>query len=274
VGFYESIATDPQALLRDVFAFLGVTPDVSWGRFRAAERILPGPAGELTPALEGCLRRLLRGRTRELASFLREGLGLTVPPEWETTLGPREAAGGATDPSPAFAGEFDDRYLGRVLEQEETFPAAPRLVHEDYRGYSLVFYRRRLYALARHLGRVCLDEVGEADLRAHWERGDCLIAPSETELKERVDRQVFDRMGEQLRAAEGLWAELREARASAARLEGTLGRVQQDLQRAEGALRAAEADLARLPPGYLAAARWLGKVGRRLRSYLGPCGSA
>ena len=47
VGFYESIASRPQALLRDLFAYLGVNPDVDLSAFPVSQRVLPGLPGDL-----------------------------------------------------------------------------------------------------------------------------------------------------------------------------------------------------------------------------------
>src|SRR5262249_29659031 len=55
VDYYERIATAPEALLREVFAFLGVKADVALGGFPVHERILVGPAGRLRPELEADL---------------------------------------------------------------------------------------------------------------------------------------------------------------------------------------------------------------------------
>ena len=86
VGFYESIAARPESLLRALFAFLGVNPDVDLSGFHVSERVLPGPSRELPAALQRFLHSLLHDRTRELASFLRERFHLEPPPEWGTTL--------------------------------------------------------------------------------------------------------------------------------------------------------------------------------------------
>ena len=61
---------------------------------RRSSRGLPG---ELSPSLRRCLQQLHGDRTRELASFLREQFGLSLPSEWEANLSsagdvPEEAA--------------------------------------------------------------------------------------------------------------------------------------------------------------------------------------
>src|ERR1043166_1556420 len=87
VGFFEDIVQRPVALLREVFSFLGVDPDVDVSRYPVEERILPGPDGELSSQLEGALRHLLGGRTDDLVTFLHDTFSLTPPPAWQRTLG-------------------------------------------------------------------------------------------------------------------------------------------------------------------------------------------
>ena len=146
VGFYESIARDPTALLRDVFTFLNVRADVDLTGFPVAERILPGPAKELPPALGSYLNGLLRGRTAELEAFLRERFQLEPPPEWRTT--PFPSGDSLPADLPAFRREWDDDYLSGVLDQEQAFRSARRVIEENHLGYRIVMHRGRLFALA------------------------------------------------------------------------------------------------------------------------------
>jgi hypothetical protein len=258
VGFYEAIAHAPRALLREVFAFLGVSPDVDLAAFPVEEKVLPGLPGELPPALRATLRRLLAGRTRELASFLGARLGLRPPPEWQASLGPAGDGPAAAGPGPApevFARERDDRYLAGVLEQEEAFPSAPLLVREGYRGYDIVYYRGRLYALDRALGRVAVNEASEDELRRLQGQGGCFIAPSLAEVQELVDAHVFAQAQAGLRAA---GADLRAAREQVAYLARRLNRLESRVQDAE-------AGLAPLPPARVLVTRLLRGAWRRVR---------
>ncbi len=214
VGFYEDIAIRPKALLREVLAFLGVTAAVEFSRFRLTERILPGLDGDPSPALRQVLLQLLGDRTRQLAAFLRERLGLDVPAQWQTHLvQPFPVNQTSADRAAAvFGREFDDRTLADLLAQEETFRPTPRQVVAGYRGYNLVFFRGQLYALADALGRVALDEIGEAELTSLREQRHCFVAPSLAELKEQVDQYVFDRLQHQEQAVRALQQDLGTAR--------------------------------------------------------------
>jgi len=233
VGFYESIARDPAALLRDIFAFLGVNPDVDLSPFPLTERILPGPPGELPPSLGRFLHRLLHDRAVELAAFLEEHFGLKPPPEWRAVLEPAASApsnGPLSDPL-LFRGELNDADLSRVLGQEATFPLAHRLLVEDHHGYRIVFHRGRLFALSRDTAHVNLWEAGEAALNRLREEGACFTASTLAELRERVARHVLDGAAARLRSLE---ADLRDAREQTAILAARLDETARALAKLEG----------------------------------------
>jgi hypothetical protein len=229
VGFYESIARDPTALLRDVFAFLNVRRDVDLTAFPITDRILPGPAKELSPGLGRFLHRLLHGRTVELEGFLKERFHLETPPEWRTARAP---AGDLVSPAlPAFCRDLDDDYLSGVLDQEHTFRSGCRSIEEDYLGYRIVFYRGRLYAFARFSCRLDPEEVGEVELKRLQNEGECFIASTMAEIKERLTRRV----NEQSRARQkSLEANLLTTYERLSQLEGKLGETVNALRRLEG----------------------------------------
>ncbi len=249
VGYYESIARQPETLLRDLFRFLGVDPVVDLSSFPVAEKILTGLTGELTSPLEQSLHQLLHSRTRQLASFLREHFNLEPPPEWGRILEPRGKKG---DNAPAlnshavFRREFEDGYLSRVLELEETFPATPRPVLDGYRGYNIVFHRRRLLAVEQGLDLAHLEQWGAAELQRYQDSGSLFIAPSLAELKARVNQHVFDRDQATLRTIASLSTDLREAQERIASIEHALQ------QR----------------PWYVSAVRFVRNVWRRFRAAL------
>ncbi|MBI1913837.1 MAG: sulfotransferase domain-containing protein [Planctomycetes bacterium] len=249
VGFYESIARQPELLLRDLFRFLGVNPEVDLSSFPVREKILTGLPGKLTPSLERSLHQLLHNRTLQLASFLREHFNLEAPPEWRGTL---ESSGEKEDHAPvsvspeAFRREFDDGYLARVLEQEERFPAAPRPVLAEYRGYNIVFHRRRLVAVEHSLDPACLDSWGPAEVQRHQDRGSLFFGLSLAEVKDRVNRHVFERFQAVLRTTEALSANLHQAHERIASIEHAL----------------------RQRPWYISALRFIRNTWRRFRAAL------
>jgi hypothetical protein len=212
LDFYESIARDPQTLLRRIFAFLGVSQEVDFSAFRTTERILEGPRLEISTALKTPLGLLLQERTRQLVAFLEDSFGIQPPEEWAQTsealrVGDQEAQS-AGDPfrefAEAFRREFDDDYLARVLAMEE-HSLAPRLVRCGYRGYNVVLHRGQFYALAAALGPVYLDRMSDVDLLASQRRRGWLTAGSLTEALECVDQQVTNTLWTQVQKRGKRW---------------------------------------------------------------------
>ena len=157
VGFYESIAGDPKALLRDVFAFLNVGADVELTGFPVAERIQPGPAKEL-PLRWLLPNHLLRDRTAELEAFLGHAFSWSRRRSGETT--PFHSGDSLPADLPAFRREWDDDYLSAVLDQEQAFRSASPVVEENHLGYRIVLCRGRLFAMAPSCSHRHPAEVG------------------------------------------------------------------------------------------------------------------
>jgi hypothetical protein len=222
VGFYESIAKSPECLLRDLFAFLGVDAGVDFSTFRLRERVLPGRVAALSAPLQAFLQRLLHDRSCALAAFLHDQLALEVPPEWHASLAAPGGLPAGAGPVTVFNRELDDRYLTQALAHEDSFPSGPRLVLDGHRGYDVLFFRGRFYALDRALGAVHLQEVTETQLRDYQHGGRCFIAGSAAEVKERVEQHVFARTEAKLLALESLQTGLRDAGARIAHLEQVL----------------------------------------------------
>ena len=221
VGFYESIGTRPAALLREVFKFLGVDPDLDLSGFPVQERILVGPAGDLTPTLAATLRGLLRDRTVELSAFLREHLGLCPPPEWNQTLNSSDTVLPAPVPG-AFLREMDDRFLAEVAALEDMFPTAHRPIRGEFRGYDMVCYRGILYAFSRTLGPISLADLDPSTLSRLQVEGTCVTAQTIPELKEKISTHLLVQASTRVRAVEN---ELRESREETARLAAELAGV-------------------------------------------------
>jgi hypothetical protein len=196
VGFYESIAREPAALLRRVFAFLGADPLIDLSSFPLTERILAGSGEPLTAPRARFLHRVWHHRTLELASFLQAHFGLRPPPEWQAILSPApDHERGEDGPVPgdveAFRREFDDPYLASVAAQEASFPGARLLVEWDYRGYRIEFNRGEFVALAGPLGPV-FPSLGPGERARLGGQGLCFVAPTLAEVKELVARYLSD----------------------------------------------------------------------------------
>lgn len=221
VGFYESIATRPAELLRDVFRFLGVDPNIDVSAFPLADRVLAGPPDELPEHLASDLRGLLRPRTAELVELLRDRFGLTVPGEWRNTLdGAAPAVEGPHLPA-------TDEALEATVRLEESFASAYRVVLAEYRRCAVVFYRGDLYAVPAARGPATPEAMSELT-RDGTTRADCLTAPTLAELKERIADAQLAATDARLSAAEAqlraLSVETERLRADVARLAAAAAR--------------------------------------------------
>jgi hypothetical protein len=217
VDFYESVAHDPDRLLRNVFAFLGVAPDVDLATYPRGEKIFCGLPGELSPSLRRCLQQLHGGRTRELATFLREQFGLSLPPEWEAALAPaaddsdaEERAASVVGPPLVFPPEFENPDLAAILQRGESLAPMPVTVLDVYRGHKIAFHRGQFVALGPGCTLAWLRKLGQAELEQYRGQGIACAASSLAEAKDGVDQLVLAGIDAQLQA---LRAELQTARA-------------------------------------------------------------
>ena len=268
VGFYESIAAEPAELLRRVFGFLGVDATLPLDSFPLHERILPGLDRPLLPALHADLHALLHERTRELAAFVKKQFDIDPPPEWETVLSPM-ASRAVAPPS------FDGEALRDVCTQEEDFPGAHRRLIEDYRGYEVVYYRRRLLAVDRAVAPPSLDDAPA--LERHHHEGHCFTAGSVPEVRAAVDQHLFALEVARLRAVEErLTRATSEVEASLARIQsefavceeadrGRIAALERSLYEAGLSVQHLEAQVIRLRPWYRVAARIVRDGWRRVR---------
>ncbi len=233
VGFFESIVSDPATLLRQLFGFLGVDPEVNLSSFPLFERILPGTGEKLTPSRARFLHRLWHDRTVELAALLDTHFDLKHPAEWQAILTPDHDHGSDAErplPGPvSFHHECADRYLSSVVDQEQTFPSAYRPVLGNYFGYQLFFYRGELFALALSLGGSA-PPANPTERQRLQDQGDCFSASSVAELKDRVAQHSFEQTQGKIQTLE---TELRDARSRIAVLEETVAECRAALRRME-----------------------------------------
>jgi len=219
VEFFESIVERPARLLREIFSFLKVEPDISLSHFPLAERILPGPEGELPPRLEDHLRSLHGSRSEELVRFLRGTLSLAPPLAWQRTLATRVAS----SESPW---DFNEADLVRISAKEEAFPTSYRQLHLNYRGFDLLFYRGRLLAVPISLGPI--QELDSPALERHLEAKTVITASTLDELKECVTSRLLEKNTEKMSDLE--W-ELRMARQESARIRIDLQTLVEEVRR-------------------------------------------
>ena len=209
VDLYERLATEPQALLLRILAFLGVrTEQIDWSAFRIRERILPSIEKGLPPVFKGELHRLWHERTCQLRTFLQEEFGLSISEAWDNTLG---AEGGVADVGPAlpdevnwsgavFARAFDDEYLADLIETE-VHSSDPQLLLEGYHDHNLVLHRGRFLAIAQSLGELKVERLHAAVARGCDGPG-IFLGDSLAHVKERVAEHVVRQLEQKERSAQ------------------------------------------------------------------------
>lgn len=73
--------------------------------------------------------------------------------------------------------EFDEQYM-RVLLDTVVSSNTPRLIEEGYKGFSILRWKGRFYALAQSLGPVDLAQMERCTLNEYQESGRCVIGNS------------------------------------------------------------------------------------------------
>ena len=262
VGFYESIASEPAELLRRLFDFVGVDSTLDLAAFPLHERILPGLDKPLPDALRAHLHELLHDRSRELVAFTKGHFDLDPPAEWDAVLVPPVSPALSLSATP-----FDGESFLRVCAHEEDFPGAHRRLIVDYRGYEIVYYRRRLLAMDRSIAPPSLDD--EAALERHLLQEHCFVAGTMPELQGVIDRHLFAREVALRQASEE-----RLARATAeleARQEADRRRIaalEVSLYEAGLSVQHLEAQVIRLRPWHRVLGRLVRDAWRRVRARL------
>ncbi|HXD86187.1 MAG TPA: sulfotransferase domain-containing protein [Urbifossiella sp.] len=234
IGFYESIAEQPEALLRDIFRFLGADAGVDLAGFPLKERILAGPEGELTPGLEAALKELLGARTIELVDYLRKQHGLTPPTAWDGMTsggtGIPACAGGKGTGKNARGIEAETD-IERITAMEATFRTAYRQVQLNYRGHDIVFYRGRLLAIPHTLAVEHPKTIDGLILEQYIADGAIPVGATLSQLKEWVTNRVLDQTEHCRGAAEHeMRLELKAARELVSRLQDELTALTEEVR--------------------------------------------
>ena len=192
VGFFDDIALQPQKLLAEVFSFLGISP-IDVKKPVLQERVNEGLHIPLSDSLLQSLRQVYGGRTRQLANYLRDEFGVSLPDAWSNTLA------GEASASPELAGpmqvaaehEFDNEFLARVVAYERPTDQ-PMSFADHFLGYNLFLFRDRVYALAGHLREGFLPSATAAEHAMAEHSGYCLNGGTVMEVKERIASRLVE----------------------------------------------------------------------------------
>jgi hypothetical protein len=172
VEFFDSIAADPEALLRRILAFLGLSADVDFSRYPLFKKIQEGPPLPLPETLRTLLQETHAEPTRKLAGYLRDTLRLTCPDAWRVT--PE-----SPDDSPCA-----DEALAVLLDANP--PPWGVLLEEGFAGFNILFHHGRFVGLSQHIGPVDLNALSPEDVRRMEQCDEIVTATTLAELRKRL----------------------------------------------------------------------------------------
>ncbi len=83
--------------------------------------------------------------------------------------------------------ENSDEVVKWLAERRKNRPTLPpKLIEESYKGFGIVLYKDRYYAMAHTLGPVDLTQVDEVTLAQYQARGQCIIGNSLEQVKQSI----------------------------------------------------------------------------------------
>ncbi len=83
----------------------------------------------------------------------------------------------------------------KLIGESVSFAAAPELV-ESYRGYNLIKFKDRIYAMSQDLGSINLAQEDDQNLKKYQEQHKCLIENSPYEVKHLIDQLLYHALQE------------------------------------------------------------------------------
>ena len=188
LGFFEEIVHSPRRLLREMLEFLELDPGFSDSEEVILERVNIGIPKDLPPKVHQYLAALYSDRTRELAEYLHDEHGMTVPMEWAEGLSTASPSGTPlAERLPAVSWEIGDEALTKLLAQDD-------LLERDFLGYHIL--RRETGFLAYPMAS--LDPKDAERPAPQWlteqlAAGNCLAAPNPQDLKSLIVRRCLAR---------------------------------------------------------------------------------
>jgi Sulfotransferase domain len=187
LGFFEEIVHSPRRLLREILEFLEIDPSFADSENVILERVNVGIPKNLPPQVHERLVAIHRDRTRNLADYLQDEHGMTVPLEWAETLAP-PAHTVSNESGPAWVGSWDagDEELSKLLCQDD-------LLERDFLGHHIVRQGTGFVAYPISLGIVNPQQFGPQWWTEQLAAGTCLVAANPYDLKSLIVRKTLAR---------------------------------------------------------------------------------
>jgi hypothetical protein len=142
---------------------------------------------DLPPRVHQHLAAIHVERTRELAEYLHDEHGMTVPLEWADTLSPATPWGNAGGERPVVVSwQADDDALTKLLTRDD-------LLERDFLGFHILRRGTSFVAYPMSLGNVNPEYYGPQWWTEQLAAGNCLVATNPYDLKSLIVRRCLAR---------------------------------------------------------------------------------
>jgi hypothetical protein len=187
LGFFEEIVHSPRRLLREMLEFLEIDPAFADSADVILERVNIGVPKDLPPRVHQHLAAIHVERTRELAEYLHDEHGMTVPLEWADTLSPAIPWVSAGEERPVVVSwQADDEALAKLLTRDD-------LLERDFLGFHILRRGTGFVAYPMSLGNVNPECYGPQWWTEQLAAGNCLVAANPYDLKSLIVRKCLAR---------------------------------------------------------------------------------
>jgi hypothetical protein len=187
LGFFEEIVHSPRRLLRDLLEFLEIDPGFADSEDVILERVNIGIPKDIPPKVHQHLAAIHADRTRDLAEYLHDEHGMTVPMEWAEALAPTNPSGDPlTERLPVGSWDVGDDGLARLLGRDD-------LLERDFLGYHILRRETSFIAYPMSLGHMNPEQSAPQWWTEQVAAGNCLVAANPYDLKSLIVRQCLAR---------------------------------------------------------------------------------
>jgi hypothetical protein len=229
LGFFEEIVHSPRRLLREMLEFLEIDPAFADSEDVILERVNIGVPKDLPPRVHQHLAAIHVERTRELAEYLHDEHGMTVPLEWADTLSPAIPWGNAGEERPVVVSwQADDDALSKLLTRDD-------LLERDFLGFHILRRGTSFVAYPMSLGNVNPEYYGPQWWTEQLAAGNCLVAANPYDLKSLIVRKCLarDAAGSEIARLRHLEHQFVQVEDRQAGLQSSVGDVTEQLRNIE-----------------------------------------
>ena len=178
VCFTDSIATNPETVLRDLFHFLGLNAPVGLSTFPFNHFVLKGLDIDISRETDNFLTSLFQKTLEDTDELLKRRFEMAVPSTWtEKESNPRMA--------------HDQFFTNHLLpNRDEDQNALPRYM-ESFLDYNILFYEGLFHAVSHQSGEIDLHVLNHDTRKELAASGDYFCKRNPEELKEHIKTVAY-----------------------------------------------------------------------------------